>query len=91
LTLFLSGYWIYVAMGFYTICLTNALSQFVYYKEGFDSFYKKATCINVVGKIEPSGEVKQQIILGGHHDTAYVFSFLERWQNIMLFELWQEL
>ena len=81
LTLILPGYLIYVALAFYTIMVTNAIAQFVYYKEWFDPFYKKATCINVVGVIEPAGEVKQQIIIGGHHDSAYVFSFLERWQK----------
>jgi aminopeptidase YwaD len=32
---------------------------------------------NVVGELNPAGAPTQQILLVGHHDAAYVFSFLE--------------
>jgi hypothetical protein len=51
-------------------------SQFFFYWEIFDPFYKKAKGYNVIGKIDPTGEIKQQIIISGHHDSAYVFNFL---------------
>jgi len=52
------------------------VSQFVFYRELFDPFFPKAAGLNVYGSIEPEKEVKQQIILCGHHDAAYVFQYL---------------
>jgi aminopeptidase YwaD len=43
-----------------------------------DPLFPKKRGYNVFGSIEPSGEVKQQIILSGHHDAAYVFHIRER-------------
>jgi len=43
-----------------------------------DPLFPKKQGYNVYGSIEPSGEVKQQIILSGHHDAAYVFHIRER-------------
>ena len=42
---------------------------------------------NVVGKVEPGGEVKRQIILCGHHDSARVCNFLEKNQKLYAFRL----
>ena len=52
------------------------VSQFVFYRELFDPFFPEAAGLNVYGSIEPEKEVKQQIILCGHHDAAYVFHYL---------------
>ena len=51
-------------------------AQFVRYWELLDIYFHKATGYNVIGSIEPEGEVKQQIIVSGHHDAAYVFQLL---------------
>ena len=51
--------------------------QFFFYKEFIDFLYPRKTGKNVYGTIEPSGEVKQQIIISGHHDSAHIFNFLE--------------
>ncbi len=32
--------------------------------------------MNVTATLEPLGEVKQQVIISGHHDSAFVFNFL---------------
>lgn len=40
------------------------------YKHIFDPLFPKKKGINVWGQIEPTGEVKQQILLSGHHDSA---------------------
>ncbi len=50
--------------------------EFFLYKSFVDPIFPKKTGMNVVGTIEPEGEVKQQIIISGHHDSAYVFNFL---------------
>ncbi len=56
--------------------LSVFISQFVFYWELFDPFFPKGKGMNVYGSIEPQGEVKQQIIVCGHHDAAYVFNYL---------------
>ncbi len=35
-----------------------------------------------MGSLEPTDVVKQQIVLVGHHDSPFIFSFLERFQRI---------
>jgi aminopeptidase YwaD len=66
-----------IALGILGSVLSVFVSQFMFYKKIFDPFFPKATGYNVYGTIEPEGEVKQQIILSGHHDSAYVFHYLE--------------
>ena len=53
-------------------------SQFVFYKEYFDRFFKEESGYNVWGVLEPEGEVKQQIVLCGHHDAPYVFHLMAK-------------
>lgn len=52
--------------------------EFFIYKEFVDGLYPKKQGKNVFGRIEPSGEVKQQIIISAHHDSAHIFNFLEK-------------
>lgn len=59
----------------YTFTMTMILCQFVLYLQVFDFLYKKKKGYNVYGVIEPRREVKQQIILGSHHDSARVFNY----------------
>jgi aminopeptidase YwaD len=55
-----------------------ALGLFAYYGQTMkywhlvDALFPKKQGYNVYGSIEPSGEVKQQIILSAHHDAAYI-------------------
>jgi hypothetical protein len=51
-------------------------SQIVFYKKIFDPFFPKAQGYNIFGIVEPDHDVKQQIILCGHHDAAYVFHYM---------------
>jgi len=44
----------------------------------FDPFFPKVSGTNVYGSIDPEGAVKQQIILCGHHDAAYIFNFMDK-------------
>ena len=52
--------------------------QFVRYWHLLDPLFPKRQAYNVYGSIEPSGEVKQQIIVSAHHDAAYVFHLLHK-------------
>lgn len=49
--------------------------QFFLYKHTIDFLFPKKTGKNVVGIVEPEGEIKRQIIISGHHDSACVFNF----------------
>ena len=49
--------------------------QFFLYKHSIDFLYPKKPAKNVIAIVEPEDEVKQQIIISGHHDSARVFNF----------------
>lgn len=65
------------AIGF-TLAQAIALSQFICYWQVFDPLYAKREGRNVYGVIEPEGEVREQIIISGHHDSAYEFTLMTR-------------
>jgi hypothetical protein len=58
------------SLGLLVIVLENFL-----YKEPLDPFYPGLEGLNVIGSIEPKGEVKRQVIVSGHHDSARIFNF----------------
>ncbi len=71
------GYLVPAVLG-YTFAVVITFSQFVFYRQIFDPFYRKGKGYNVVGVIEPSGEARQQVIVSGHHDSALIFNFFTR-------------
>jgi hypothetical protein len=75
------GYVVPAALG-YTLAVAITVSQFVFYLELFDPFYRKKKGYNVYGVIEPEGEVKQQVLISGHHDSAYIFNFFTRFRRL---------
>ncbi|MCX7025939.1 MAG: M28 family peptidase [Spirochaetes bacterium] len=58
-----------------TLSLIILVFGFLLYKEVLDPFFPKLEGRNVVGVLEPSGEVKRQVIVSGHHDSARIFNF----------------
>ena len=58
-----------------TIGLIIMIMEFFFYYEFVDFLWKKKKGYNVIGKIEPKNEVKQQIIISGHIDSAFIFNF----------------
>ena len=52
--------------------------QFLLYWHLLDPIFPKSRGYNIVGSIEPQGEVRQQVIVSAHHDAAYVFHLLAR-------------
>ncbi len=61
----------------YGLSVAAFVSEFAFYKEYIDPLFPEKKGYNVYGTVEPEGEVKQQIILCGHHDAAYVFHYME--------------
>ncbi len=59
--------------------------QSFFYWQWYDGFFPKVTGYNVYGTLEPDQEVKQQIVLCGHHDATYTFRFLEKTPNLYVY------
>ncbi len=51
------------------------VSEFFFYKETLDIFFKKKDSANVIGKVKASGETKKRIILCGHTDSAFEWTY----------------
>jgi hypothetical protein len=79
---FISGIFVYFSFGLIVLAFINAIIHYFLYGSFFDRLFKKRTGCNAIGTIEPANEVKQQVIVMGHHDSAYVFSFLSGFQRI---------
>lgn len=66
-----------IALVLLLIAILLFVSQLVFYWQIFDPLFPKAKGMNVYGSIEPEEDVRQQIVLCGHHDAAYVFHYLD--------------
>jgi aminopeptidase YwaD len=69
------------------VALTLFACQGLLYGTVFDFLFRAATGTNVHGKVEPAGEVEQQIIVAGHHDAAPVFRYFAeapRWYPLIV-------
>jgi len=80
--LIFGGHWFVPAILSLLFGSAFALTEFLLYLTPFDRFFRKHCGYNVSGFIEPAGEVKQQIVVSGHHDSAYVFNFFKKHQKL---------
>lgn len=64
-----------VAIACCFIALLLIVVEFVFYKPLLDIFFPKKTSGNVCGVIKSSGETKKRIILSGHTDSAFEWTF----------------
>lgn len=78
--LWLGFYWITASLAFLSIFIL--FIQFILYQPMLDRFYPKKKAKNVYGVIEPEGEVLQDIIISGHHDSAHIFNFFIHQPNL---------
>jgi aminopeptidase YwaD len=74
------------AIGFLFIEML-CLFEFVFYKQFIDPIFPKKQCANLIAHLEPEGDVRQQIILSGHHDSAQESGLLRRWQKFYAFKI----
>jgi hypothetical protein len=58
-----------------TVGIVILVFGFLLYKPLLDPFFPKKEGINVIACLEPTGEVKRQLIVSGHHDSARIFNF----------------
>ncbi|MBN2504756.1 MAG: M20/M25/M40 family metallo-hydrolase [Bacilli bacterium] len=64
-----------IALAVAILSILILVLQFFFYLPIIDKLYPKKDGYNVVGYIEPTDEVKSQVIISGHHDSAQVFNF----------------
>jgi aminopeptidase YwaD len=67
---------------FFTLILVGGFLEFGAYREFYDFLYPVKVCQNVTARLEPQGEVKQQLILSGHHDSAQILNLLRKNQKL---------
>lgn len=59
-----------------TLGLAVMIGQFFLYREMIDRFFPKGTGRNVLAHVEPENAPRGQLIISGHHDSAFIFNFL---------------
>ncbi len=68
--LYLKSYWVIIPFIGLIVGIIMMISIFGVYSHFFDRFFPKKVGKNLFGHIDPSEDVRQQIILSGHHDSA---------------------
>jgi len=84
---FFQGICVHCASLIYIFGLFFFIHQFVFLGSFFDRFFRKAPGCNVIGIQKPQSEVKQQVIICGHHDSTRVCNFLEKRQSLYAFRI----
>ena len=84
--LIIEGNWIYLSILFFLVILLEIVN-FVFYAHLFDPFFPKVEGTNVVGTVEPAGTAKQQVIVVGHHDSTYVYTFFTHLRKFFAFRV----
>ncbi|MFA7055660.1 MAG: M28 family peptidase [Acholeplasmataceae bacterium] len=64
-----------ISFGILFLGLMILIIQFFLYLPLLDKLYPKKEAKNVYGFVEPKGEIKKQVIISGHHDSARIFNF----------------
>jgi aminopeptidase YwaD len=59
-----------------TAGLSVMVAEFFLYREALDPFFPRRTGVNVFASLDPTDEVRGELIVSGHHDSARVFNFL---------------
>ena len=87
LLFFLQGKFLLPSFVVYLMGMIFFIHQFLFLGTFFDRFFPKRPGCNVWGVIEPEGEARQTVILGGHHDSTLSCRFLEKHQEWYAFRL----
>lgn len=65
-----------LAIVFIVLAIIPMITQLILYKEAYDPLFKKETSVNVVSVKKPKGDVKRRIILNGHADATWEWTYL---------------
>ncbi len=79
-------YWIYPLVGLLLTGISALITvlEFLLYKQAVDWLFPKATSHNVIGIKRPSGEVKRYLMVGGHIDSAFEWTFNKSGKPIVI-------
>ncbi|MFA5203497.1 MAG: M28 family peptidase [Lentisphaeria bacterium] len=79
LFLYWGNAWTFSALALFCAGTIFFMVQFMVYGTCFDFLFRKKLGCNVVGILEPKNgnEAKKQIVISGHHDSAWIFNFLQ--------------
>ncbi|MCG8454612.1 MAG: M28 family metallopeptidase [Spirochaetales bacterium] len=61
------------------------VGEFFLYWEVLDPFYPRRKGRNLEASLNPEGEVRGELILSGHHDSAPIFTLLDRYPRLYPF------
>ncbi len=64
-----------ISAGLLLLGILIMVFQFFFYKHTIDFLFPGKKAKNVIASVEPEGDVKQEIIISGHHDSASIFNF----------------
>ena len=64
-----------IGLALSALALFFVLGEFIFYKPVLDIFFKKKTSGNVYGVRKASGETKKRIIVSGHTDSAFEWTY----------------
>lgn len=73
--LFFTLGWSVIGLVLSAVTLFLVLAEFIFYKPVLDVFFPKKTSGNVYGVIKAKGETKKRIILSGHTDSAFEWTY----------------
>lgn len=73
--LFFTLGWSVIGLVLSALTLFFILGEFIFYKPVLDVFFPKVTSGNVYGVRKASGETKKRIILSGHTDSAFEWTY----------------
>ena len=74
-TVFYTLGWSILGLGLSALALFFVVAEFIFYKPVLDPFFPKVTSGNVYGVRKASGETKKRIILSGHTDSAFEWTY----------------
>jgi hypothetical protein len=73
LMLWFDIYWLAFSLSILSILIL--VLEFFFYLPVIDFLFPKKKAMNAVGFIKPKKDIKNQIIISGHHDSARIFNF----------------
>ncbi len=75
---FIGGWGILASAAVFTLGTAYFINTFAFLGRFFDPFFKKRPGENVVGIMEPTSDVRREIIFCAHHDSSPVCNFFEK-------------
>jgi hypothetical protein len=73
LMLWFNIYWLAFILSIISILIL--VLEFFFYLPVIDFLFPKKKAMNAIGFIQPKKEIKNQVIISGHHDSARIFNF----------------